>query len=260
MVDRLAVGQRLQGDLLAEPGAQHALRRRRGEVAAVAAARVVGVRVGDDRALDRPPRVDVEVARRAVQAFRALHDQVFARHGERRISRRARATKRSSRSASSERVGDHGDGEQDDAHQGVGQPGEAAHRERPLHVRRGVDPRAGRLHRIEQVAAQLGGEGVVANEDVGLARQQQAERVEVRRADGRERALRAVEHRHLGVQEARLVLDDLDARAQQHAVHRPAGVVLHEVFVAALQQQRDLDAALGRPAAAPAAARTPGTK
>jgi len=74
--DRLAVRQRLERDLLAEPDAQHPFGRRRGKVAAVAAARVVGMGMGEDGALHRPPRVDVEVALRAVQAFAALHDQV----------------------------------------------------------------------------------------------------------------------------------------------------------------------------------------
>jgi hypothetical protein len=38
---------------------------------------MVAVRVGDDRAVDRPPWIDVEVAGRAVQALLALDDQVF---------------------------------------------------------------------------------------------------------------------------------------------------------------------------------------
>jgi hypothetical protein len=37
--------------------------------------------VGDDRALDRPPWIDVEVACRTVQAFGALYDEGLAGHG-----------------------------------------------------------------------------------------------------------------------------------------------------------------------------------
>jgi hypothetical protein len=102
------------------------------------------------------------------------------------------------------------------------------------------------LGSVAQVRAQLGGERVVVDEDVRLAREQEAQRVEVRRADRRDRALRTVEDRDLGVQEARRVLDDLDARVEHHAVHRAAGVVLHEVLVAALQQERHADAARRR--------------
>ena len=62
MVDHFAVGQRLQVDL-AEPRAQHAFGGRRGEIVRIAAPRVVAVRVRDDGAIDRPPGVDVEIAR-----------------------------------------------------------------------------------------------------------------------------------------------------------------------------------------------------
>jgi hypothetical protein len=78
-------GQRLQVDL-AEPRAQHAFGRRRGEVMRVAAARVVAVRVRDDGAIDRPPRVDVEIAGRAVQAFLALDDEVVAHRMPRSVA------------------------------------------------------------------------------------------------------------------------------------------------------------------------------
>jgi hypothetical protein len=50
VLDDLAIGQRLQRDL-AQPRAQHAFGRGRGQVVAVAAARVVGMRVGDDGAI-----------------------------------------------------------------------------------------------------------------------------------------------------------------------------------------------------------------
>jgi hypothetical protein len=84
VLDHLAPVQRLQRDVVAEPGAQHAGTRCRGEVVRVATARVVGVRVRDDGALDRPPRVDEEIARRAVQPLGTLDDEVgrsARRHG-----------------------------------------------------------------------------------------------------------------------------------------------------------------------------------
>jgi hypothetical protein len=45
----------------------------------LARARVVGVRVRDDGAVDRPPRVDVEIPGRAVQPGRALDHEVVCR-------------------------------------------------------------------------------------------------------------------------------------------------------------------------------------
>ncbi|MNY76110.1 hypothetical protein D3C86_2155860 [compost metagenome] len=42
----------------------------------VASTGVVAMGVGDDRTLDRPPRVDVEIASRAVQAFGSRDDKV----------------------------------------------------------------------------------------------------------------------------------------------------------------------------------------
>ena len=74
MLDRLAVGQQLQVDV-AEPGAQHRLGASGREVVAAAGPRMVAVRMSDHRALDRPPRIDVETAGRAVESFR---------HGRRR--------------------------------------------------------------------------------------------------------------------------------------------------------------------------------
>src|SRR5664279_1547614 len=55
----------------------------------MAAPRMVGVRVRDDSPIDRPPRVDVEIARRAVQAFAALDDQVAFRGVHRAVAGRA---------------------------------------------------------------------------------------------------------------------------------------------------------------------------
>ena len=47
---------------------QDARAARGGQVAPASPARVVGVRVGDDRAIDRPPRIHEEVAGLAVEA------------------------------------------------------------------------------------------------------------------------------------------------------------------------------------------------
>ena len=80
VLDRLAIGQRLQHDVVAQPCAQHAGAVVRGQVVPVAATRMVGVRMRDHRAVHRPPRVDVEVARRAVQALRPLDDEVVLIH------------------------------------------------------------------------------------------------------------------------------------------------------------------------------------
>ena len=74
-VQRLAPFQRLQIDL-AEPGAQQPGPFGTAQVAAMAGPGMVGVRMGDDGPLHRPPRVDVEVPRGAVQTLRPQHDQV----------------------------------------------------------------------------------------------------------------------------------------------------------------------------------------
>ena len=79
VLDRLAVGQRLQVDVGAEPRAQHACAVGVRQVVAVADARVVGVGMRDDGALHRPPGIDVEIAGRAVQAFRTGDDEIHAR-------------------------------------------------------------------------------------------------------------------------------------------------------------------------------------
>ena len=72
----LAVVQALQGDV-AQPRSQHPGADCRGQVGAMAAPRVVGVGVGQHGARHRAPGVDVEVARRAVQAFGAFDDQII---------------------------------------------------------------------------------------------------------------------------------------------------------------------------------------
>ncbi len=43
-------------------------------------ARMIGMRMGDDGSIDRPPGIDVEIARRAVQSFPAGDNHVL--HGD----------------------------------------------------------------------------------------------------------------------------------------------------------------------------------
>ena len=78
VLEGLAVGQRLQVDVGAQPGAQRALAVGLRQVVRMAPAGMVGVRMGDDRPLHRLPGVDVEIARRAVQAFGTGDDEVHA--------------------------------------------------------------------------------------------------------------------------------------------------------------------------------------
>jgi hypothetical protein len=72
--DPLAVADRVERDVGAEPRAQDALGVAHGEVACAARARVVAVRVGDDGPVDRSPGIDVEAARRAVQPLGPRND------------------------------------------------------------------------------------------------------------------------------------------------------------------------------------------
>src|SRR4051794_30361622 len=55
-------------DVRAETGAEEPYPRLRGEIAAAAPARMVGMSVGDDGPFDRPPGIDVEVAGRTVES------------------------------------------------------------------------------------------------------------------------------------------------------------------------------------------------
>jgi hypothetical protein len=71
----LPVAQGLQLDT-AQAGAQHAFALRAAQVGRVAAACVVSVGVGDDGPVHRPPGVDVEIARGAVQPLGPQDDQV----------------------------------------------------------------------------------------------------------------------------------------------------------------------------------------
>ena len=74
-----AVVDRLDGRVGAEPRAEDALALERAQVATRAPARVVAVRVRDDRAVDRLPRIDVEVSGLAVESVRVNAEQ---RHGD----------------------------------------------------------------------------------------------------------------------------------------------------------------------------------
>ena len=87
---RFAIFKPLQRDV-AQPCAQHAGADGGGQVGTMAAARVVGMGVGDDGALHRPPGVDVEAPGSAVQPFGPQHDEVVCGgHGfSRRLARRA---------------------------------------------------------------------------------------------------------------------------------------------------------------------------
>jgi hypothetical protein len=66
-------------DLFAKPPLQDRQPRRGRVVLAHADPRMVAVAMGDDRARHRPPRIDVEIARRAIQAFGAQDDEVWHR-------------------------------------------------------------------------------------------------------------------------------------------------------------------------------------
>ena len=83
-VQRLAPGQGLQADI-AEPHAQQSGAFGAAQVVSVPGPRMVGMGMGDDGAINRAPRVDVEVADGAVQTLRAQHDQVGCVVGERQV-------------------------------------------------------------------------------------------------------------------------------------------------------------------------------
>ena len=79
VVDALAVSRGLQGNRT-QPRPQHALPGSRRQIGAVTDTRMVGVGVGDDGARHRPPRVDVEIAGRAIQALGALDQEIGRGH------------------------------------------------------------------------------------------------------------------------------------------------------------------------------------
>src|SRR6185369_12327838 len=74
--DALAVRDRVERDVGAEPGAQDAFGVARSEVARAAGPRVVAVRVREDGPIDGPPGIDVEAARRAIESLGPRDDEV----------------------------------------------------------------------------------------------------------------------------------------------------------------------------------------
>ena len=83
---------------------------------------------------------------------------------------------------------------------------------------------------------EVGRKARVADEDVGLPGQQQAERVDVGRADG---GPVFVDDRHLGVQMAAVVFEDSHAVGEKLAVEGAGGVLLQGVVGPALREQGD---------------------
>ncbi len=75
MRNHVAIGQRLQVDI-AEPRPKHRLTGGGAEVPTVAGSRMIRMGVGDDRTVDRTPGIDVEVAGRTVESFRAKNDEI----------------------------------------------------------------------------------------------------------------------------------------------------------------------------------------
>ncbi|MNI78112.1 hypothetical protein D3C73_1344600 [compost metagenome] len=78
----LAIAQGLQVDVLAEARTQNGLAGRRRQVVPIAGAGMVAVGVGNHRALDRSPRIYIEVAGGTVQAFGTRDNKV---HGVARM-------------------------------------------------------------------------------------------------------------------------------------------------------------------------------
>ena len=72
----LAIRQGLQVDVPAQTRTQDACTRCRGQIMLIAMASMVAVGVGDDRAFDRLPWVDIEITGRAVQTFRTSDNKV----------------------------------------------------------------------------------------------------------------------------------------------------------------------------------------
>ena len=85
---RLAVGQGVERDICPQAVPQYARTRGRRQIVGTAGSRMVAVTVGNHRPLHRSPGVDIEIARRAIQAFGAGDHKVhenFCRCGGRRI-------------------------------------------------------------------------------------------------------------------------------------------------------------------------------
>ena len=73
--ERLAIADTGKLMLLAEAMAKDRQTGLLGKVIDMTGAGVIGVRMGDHRTGDRPPRVDMKVARRAVKPFVGWNDQ-----------------------------------------------------------------------------------------------------------------------------------------------------------------------------------------
>ena len=95
---------------------------------------------------------------------------------------------------------------------------------------------------VQHVPAQALGKVGVLDLQIGLARQQQAERVDIGRAD---HGPAPVDHRHFGVHIARLVFVDFNPAIEKIPVQHAGGVVQDGVVHPALQQQLDLHPAPG---------------
>ena len=78
--DLLAIRHTLQGNVGTQPSAQHAFSRCRCQIVAVPRACVVGMRMGDHSATNRPPRINIKVALRTIKALRSLNDQILHGH------------------------------------------------------------------------------------------------------------------------------------------------------------------------------------
>ncbi len=89
VLDDLAILQSLKIDVRPETRTQHAFGRRRREVVRAARARVVAVRMRNHRPIHRPPRIDEEIARRAIKPFWPFNDQISHRRQHRPSSRQA---------------------------------------------------------------------------------------------------------------------------------------------------------------------------
>ncbi len=127
-------------------------------------------------------------------------------------------------------------------HQPVGDPVHAAPQPAAVAVFLLEHPPAARLDGAHEPRLEIFREFGLVDDDVGLARQQQAEGIEI----GRAHAGDAVDDGHLGVQVAGHVLVDLDAARQQLLVQGARGVVLHAVVRLALQQHAHAHAARDR--------------
>jgi hypothetical protein len=99
------------------------------------------------------------------------------------------------------------------------------------------------LDHLRELGAQLVRKVRVADDDVRLAREQQAVRVDVRRSDGRPAV---VDDGDLRVHERPVVFLDLDAGGEELPVQRPRGIMQQRVLDARLQEQRHAHAPRGR--------------